>query len=601
MSGNLKLSTKQAVIKVLRVIFPAGSKRRIIGGKIKQIILGTHRNKYKKWIQKYELLSFVETQTTLEAAENRPLVSILVPCYNTPKRYIDDLVESVQAQIYDNWQLCIADGSTDEEKSNYIRQLCSADERIRYVKVGENKGIVGNTNEALQIADGDYVAFMDHDDVLSPYALAENVILLNQHPDADLIYSDEDKLTDDGKKRVQPLFKPDWSPELLHGINYITHFVVVRAATARKIGGLRTGFDGAQDYDFLLRATEVTDKIYHIPKILYHWRMAVGSTAKQVDEKGYAATAGQRALAEYIQRTKTSAIAIPVENRPTTYRLKYNLPAKTSVSIIIPFKDKVEYLQKLVPSILEKSGDIDYEVLLISNNSTEEKTHAYLKQISEQEPKVKVFEYNMPFNYSEINNFGRRQAKGDYLVFLNNDMEVITDNWLAELISVAAQPGVGAVGPLLLYPDDRIQHAGVVLGMHTMAGHVFRFRREHDITPFGIPSWPRNYLAVTGACLAVATSTFDEVKGFDEMLTITGNDVALCLSIYERGYRNVYWPFVQLYHYESVSVGSYDNGRIGDYNRSLEYYRPYLNHKDPYFSPNLSLMHESIDFRSSYE
>jgi glycosyltransferase involved in cell wall biosynthesis len=591
--------------KLTESILPIGSRRRAY---VKRLVkrpttpdISPATFSYAEWLKRCEPLVFRDTAAKLAESKNRPLISVVVPCYNTPDKYLIPLVESVTAQLYENWQLVLVDGSNVAARNEAIELCAKTDERITYKKVGENLGIVGNTNVGLGAVAGEFVAFMDHDDTLSPYALAEMVIAINANPDVELLYSDEDKLSDDGKKRLIPFFKPDWSPELLLGVNYITHFVVVKKALVEKIGGLRPGFDGAQDYDFLLRLTEQTSNIQHIPKMLYHWRLAEGSTAKAVGEKNYADTAGQRALADAVRRRGIKAEVVEIPDRPTNYRLRYKLPAKKPlVSIVIPFKDKVELLEVCVPSILKSSYE-NYEIILVSNNSVEEKTHTYLAKLRKQK-KCKVHTWDHPFNYSAVNNFGRKKAKGEYLVFLNNDTEILESNWLEELVSVATQQDVGAVGPMLLYPDKTIQHAGVVLGMNTMAGHVFRFRQPHEWTDFGLALWPRNYLAVTGACLTVKASKFDEVGGFDELLTIGGNDVALGLRLYESGYRNVYWPFTRLIHYENVSVGSYDsNVPIGDYNRSLVYYDKYLKEGDPYFNPNLDLMNEQVGLRSKYE
>lgn len=580
--------------KTTQYILPDGSKRRIFAGRMKQFVLGTNRHRYRKWIKKYEPASFVDVNERLGVVKSKPLISIIVPCYNTPRRYVDELLKSVIGQVYENWQLCIADGSTDKKASDYLREMCESDKRITYIKVGKNLGIVGNTNTALKAAKGKFVAFMDHDDVMSPYALAEVVIALNEEPELDLVYSDEDKLSDNGKTRLIPFFKPDWSPELLLGINYITHLVVARKSVVDEIGGLREGLDGAQDYDFLLRLTEKTDKITHIPKILYHWRLAEGSTAKNVGEKSYADTAGQKALADAVKRRGIKAAVIEVPNRPTNYRLKFELPDKQpKVSIIIPFKDKVGLLKQCVGSILTKTTYNNYELILISNNSIEKTTHDYLEELK-KEKHCKIYHWDHPFNYSKVNNYGRKKAKGEYLVLLNNDTKVITPEWLEELIGVASQPAIGAVGPLLYYPKKTIQHAGVVLGMTGMAGHVFRRLLPNNWTDFGMPAWPRNYLAVTAACLAIQAKKYDEVGGLDETFTVAGNDVALGIRLHEAGYRNVYWPFAELIHYENVSVGSYKNVPKLDYDHSLEYYKPYLDKGDPYFNPNLDLMHEQI-------
>jgi glycosyltransferase involved in cell wall biosynthesis len=588
--------------KFINRAFPVGSARRKLAKRLvgKRTVSQTNFNPitYKQWITNLEpaLFKIPEQKNVVQ-----PLISIVVPCYNTPVKYIEPLIDSVIQQTYKKWELCLIDGSTNEIASAKIKSLAERDDRIAYIKLEKNFGIAGNTNEGLKRAKGSFVAFLDHDDTISPYALAEVIKVINEHPNSDLIYSDEDKLSDDGKQRMQPFFKPDWSPEMLLGVNYITHFVIVRKTLVDTISGLRKGFEGAQDYDFLLRLTEITDHIKHIPKILYHWRLAEGSTAKNVDEKNYADTAGQRALKDAIMRRGIDAEVVEIPSRPTNYRLKFKLPEKQpKVSIIIPFKDKPDLLKQCIESILSKTTYQNYELILVSNNSTESATHKYLVELK-KDNHCKVFVWNHPFNYSKINNYGRRQASGEYIVLLNNDTKVITPEWLDELIGVACQPGIGAVGPVLYYPKETIQHAGIILGMKTMAGHVFRHHHLGDWTDFGMPAWPRNYLAVTGACLAIKASKFDEVGGLDEIFTIAGNDVALGISLFEKGYRNVYWPFAELIHYESISVGSYDNGIQLDYDHSLDYYRPYLNWNDPYFNPNLDLMNEQIGLRSKYE
>ncbi len=589
---------------ILEKVLPVHTKRRQAAVRLKHVITKkvgsntTAKLSYANWIRRYEPLAYRDTLSTLKTATYKPLISIIVPCYNTPQKYFEPLLQSVIDQHYDNWELCLVDGSTEAQNSEYLHARSQLDQRITYVRVGKNLGIVGNTNIGLDSAKGEFVAFLDHDDVLSKYALAEVINRLNKVPDSDLIYSDEDKLTDDGKHRVIPFFKPDWSPDLLLGINYITHFVVARKKLVQSIGGLRAGFDGAQDYDFLLRLTEQTNRIQHIPKILYHWRLAQGSTANTVGEKNYADAAGFHALQDVLKRRKIKGKVAAVPGQPTNNRIRYALPKKVpKVSIIIPFKDKADLLKQCVGSILEKTTYENYEIILVSNNSTEKATHDYLASLKNNK-RCKTFYWDHPFNYSKVNNFGRTKATGDYIVLLNNDTEVITPDWLEEMIGVASQPGVG---PLLYYPDRTIQHAGVILGMNTMAGHVFRHHVPLSWTEFGMPAWPRNYIAVTAACLAVAADKYDEVGGLDETFTVAGNDVAFCIRLYEKGYRNVYWPFAQLIHYESVSVGSYDTGIQLDYDHSLTYYAPYLKWKDPYFNLNLDLMNEQVGLRSNYE
>ena len=546
---------------------------------------------YDDWISKIEpgVWEIIPTSAI------KPLLSIVVPVYNTPDKYILPLIDSLMNQTYNRWELILVDGSTNDERKTAIKKYAEQDTRIIHKINKTNLGISGNTNVGLEIAKGEFIGLLDHDDMLSSHALEEVVIAYNKNPKVEILYSDEDKLSDDGKKRQLPFFKPDWSPDLLLSVNYITHFLVVRRSLVKAVGGLRSEYDGAQDYDFLLRITERTDQIVHIPKILYHWRLADGSTAVAPGEKNYADTAGNRALADAVKRRKINADVVEVPERPTNYRLRYRLPKnQPKVSIIIPFKDKPELLKQCTDSIFEKTTYKNYELILVSNNSIEEETHTLVKELS-KDKRVKAFTWDYPFNYSKVNNFGVSKSDGEYIVLLNNDTEVISPEWLDELVGVAMQPGVGAVGPMLLYPDKKngIQHAGVVLGMKTMAGHVFRHRQAGEWTDFGLPSWPRNYLAVTAACLMVSRAKYNEAGGLDEKFIVAGNDVAFCLRLHEAGYRNIYWPLASLYHHESVSVKSY-SGHQSDYDHSLTYYKKYHEVGDPYFNRNLDLMNEQV-------
>ena len=588
--------------KIINRLLPAESSRRNIIRKIKLLIDKKNQPKnpssinYTEWIKNVEpsLWAAIELKQDVK-------ISIVVPCYNTPEMYIKPLIDSVISQTYTNWELCLADGSTEISSTKLIKEYSKLDDRIKHIPIRENLGIVGNTNEGIKKAGGTYIAFLDHDDTLSKHALNEVARIINGNPNTDLIYSDEDKISDNGKVRSLPFFKPDWSPEMLLGVNYITHFVVARKSVVNKIGGLRPGFDGAQDYDFLLRFTEITSSIEHISKILYHWRLADGSTSKDGGEKDYADDAGQKALDDAVKRRKLKARVVGIPERPTNYRLKYLMPKQPpKVSIIIPFKDKSELLKQCVESILSKSTYSNYEIILVSNNSTEKELFTYLDQLKNNK-RCKVFEWNKPFNYSAVNNFGRSKASGEYLVLLNNDTEVISSEWLEELVGVASQKDIGAVGPVLYYPDGGIQHAGIILGMGGMAGHPFRKLKTEQWSDYGMAAWPRNYLAVTGACLVVNTHKYDQVGGLDETFIIAGNDVALGIKLYEAGYRNVVWPFANLVHYENVSVGSYSNVPASDYNHSLTYYRPYLEWQDPYFNNNLDIMNEQIGIRGVYE
>jgi len=585
---------------MLHKLLPEYSKRRRLVAKVykklKNIKNPQHpalkSTPYSKWIKEVE----PKLWKAPKEYQYSPMVSVVVPSFNTPDKYLIPLIDSLKAQSYNNWQLCVADASTEEARAQAIESICTTDGRIFYKRLDSNMGIAGNTNEALKLAKGEFVGLLDHDDTLSPHAIQEVVDVLNRNKEADIIYSDEDKLSDDGKERQLPFFKPDWSPDLLLGVNYITHFLVIRKTLFDELGGIRKGYDGAQDYDLLLRATEKTNQIVHIPKILYHWRLADGSTAKTVGEKNYADDAGQKALKDAVSRRKIKADVIEIKERPTNYRLKYKLSKREpKVSIIIPFKDKADLLKQCVESILTKTTYQNYEIVLVSNNSNESETHDLVKRLTKNS-RIKAYEWNHPFNYSKVNNFAVKKSTGEYVVLLNNDTEVITGEWLTELVGVASQPGVGAVGPMLLYPDKKngIQHAGVVLGMGGMAGHAFRHRQPGEWTDFGNNVWPRNFIAVTAACLIVSRKLYDKVGGLDETFTVAGNDVAFCISLYEAGYRNIYWPFAELYHYESVSVGTYNNGIQLDYDHSLKYYKKYHESGDPYFNKNLDIMNEQI-------
>jgi GT2 family glycosyltransferase len=583
--------------RIFKRVFPPGTKshtllKRHVGP---LLLRGGHRPQLRADLSYAGWMRSVEPTTISPVIEHqyRPLISIIVPAYNTPDKYLNPLLDSILSQTYVNWELVLVEGSPDPERAAAIHSAAQRDERIRLIKTGENLGIAGNTNLGIEQAKGEFMALLDHDDTLAPFALNEIVADLQEHRDTDWFYSDEDKLSDDGRTRSLPLFKPEFSPDLLLGVNYVTHFCVVRSELMRRVGGIRTGFDGSQDYDLALRLMDEQPKVRRIDKILYHWRLAEGSTAVQPSMKNDADSAGQRALKDYVGRNHIAAEVVGLPEAPTNYRLKYATPGNPKASLIIPFKDKPDVTKVMIDSILAKTTYPNYEILLIDNRSTEPATAAYLATIT-SEPRVKAITYDEPFSWSAVNNFGRRKADGEVLVFLNNDMEVLSADWLAELVGVALQPATGAVGALLTYPTNpaTIQHAGVVLGLFGVAGHVFRHLTTGNFTYFGLADWPRNYLAVTGACIAVTAAKFDQIKGFDERFQTAGSDVAFGIALHEAGYRNVYWPFAKLMHYENVSVGAYNEraDTQNDYDESMKYYRPYLEGRDPYFNPNLELM-----------
>lgn len=596
--------------RVIRRAFPAGSRRGVLVRRVAQLLWYGRKKQFMDLLRRFlQFLLFgrknqfteyrlwvrsVEPATLSPVLSEQPeLISVVVPCHNTPQRYIAALIDSLVRQTYSNWELCLADSSTEPEAAEAIMRCASRDARITYAHDPTQRGIANNTNACVQTAKGRWVAFVDHDDVLPPWALNEVATAIADDPDADILYSDEDRLTENGKLRLAPFFKPDWSPDLFLSVNYVSHLFVMKASLLDTLSGLRPEYDGAQDYDLMLRALSHNPRIVHIPKVLYHMRMARTSTATSTDVKGYAADAGSRALEDFLVRQGTNARVLHIPGRPTNYRVKYDLQGAPLVSIIIPFKDEVALLRECVDSVLKTTAYGNYELILVSNNSREEATFDYLEGIR-TDRHVRIVHYDKPFNFSAIINFGRKQAQGEVFVFLNNDTKARHGDWLEELVSVALREEVGEVGALLSYPDGTIQHAGVVVGMLGTAGHVFRDLTLGTLTPFWFPDWPRNYLAVTAACVAVAAEKFDMVGGLDEEFITAGSDVRLGLALHEAGYQNVFWPFASLVHYENVSVGRYEDRADSqhDYEVSMRYYRGYIDHGDPYYNPNLDLMSE---------
>jgi glycosyltransferase involved in cell wall biosynthesis len=527
----------------------------------------------------------------------RPLISVIVPVYDTDKDMLLRMIESVFSQTYENWQLCVADGnSADPAVREVLQSYSERDGRIKVKFLDENRRISGNANAALTLAEGEFAGFLDHDDELSPFALYEVVRLLNEDPFADLIYSDEDKLDSQGH-RTSPFFKPDWSPDLLLSVNYICHFSVLRRDLLEGLKGFREGYEGAQDYDLFLRAGKRAARIAHIPKILYHWRVHEKSTSGDVSRKDYADAAGRAALADLFEANNIDAYVVS-GNAKTNYVVRYRIKDDPLVSIIIPFRDKAELLENCLNSILRKTTYKRYEVILVSNKSEEEKTFQYLDSIKDDE-RIRVLHFDEAFNFSRINNFAVRAARGDYLLFLNNDTEVITEDWLTFMLEQAQRKEVGAVGCKLLFPDKTIQHAGVVVGLSGFAGHVFSGLPDHSYTYFGSTDFVRDVLAVTGACVMVKRELFEKAGGFNESFIVCGSDVDFCLRIAEMGFRNVYTPYAVLYHYESASRGAHIPA--DDFRVSADSYGKFLDGGDPYYNPNLTLMRTDCSLRTPGE
>jgi GT2 family glycosyltransferase len=548
---------------------------------------------YPRWYTTVEPPRIQKAAQALDGLLARPLISLAMPVYRTPEPVLRTCIDSVLAQSYAHWELCIADdGSGSVELTALLTEYARKDSRIRFRQLPANAGIARATNAALDDCRGEYVGFIDHDDSLAPHALAEVVLRFAAEPGLDWVYSDEDRLDAQGR-RFHPFFKPDWSPELLRACNYICHFVVVRRELVKQVGGLREGFEGSQDYDFLLRLSERSCRVGHIPRVLYHWRYSPLSLSHDQRKLEDASQAGRRALAEHIARCREQAEVVDLGE--TSYRVKYRVRGTPLVSIIVPFKDKPELLATLVRSLLEKTSYPHFELLLVSNQSSRPETFALLERLTD--PRLRKLRWDEPFNYPAINNFAARQAKGELLLFLNNDMEVTERGWLEELIGQAQRPEVGTVAPKLLFPDGSVQHAGVVVGIAGFAGHPFwRLPDDGSWTPFGHADWPRNYLAVTSACMMVRRELFEELGGYDESFRVCGSDIELCLRMVEKGLRVVYTPYTRLTHHESASR-RLDVMPEEDFWNSFVAYRPHLRGGDPFYNPNLTLRSTNCDLR----
>ena len=537
--------------------------------------------------------------TEEEIAEQRkrvfayaPKISILVPVYNTPAVFLKQMIQSVRKQTYSNWELCIANANpTNPEVAEILRVASKKDERIKVVDVPENEGIAQNTNRALEIAAGEYIGLLDHDDLLAVNALYEVVNTLNADAGAEVIYTDEDKVTTDLEEHFKPHFKPDFNLDLLRSNNYICHFFVAKKELIERVGAFRKEFNGAQDYDLILRCTEEAENIVHVPKILYHWRVHKESTSDNPMSKMYAYDAGKKAIEEHLKRCDTSGEVSHTKDLGF-YRVKYPVQGEPLVSILIPNRDQVDSLDKCLRSIEEKTDYHNYEIVIIENNSEKEETFRYYEKISSE--KIRVIRWEKEFNYSAINNFGVRHAKGDYILFLNNDVEIINSDWMREMLSHCQRKEVGIVGARLYYPDDTIQHGGIIVGIGGVAGSVF----------VGLPKGYSGYMhkaalqldlsAVTAACMMMKRRVFEEVGGFEEKLKVAFNDVDLCLKTREKGYLVVYNPYVELYHYESKTRGAEDTKeKVRRFQTEIEYMRSHwidiLKKGDPMYNTNLSL------------
>lgn len=529
--------------------------------------------------------------------------SILVPLYNTPERFLREMIESVTAQTYGKWELCLADGSDDAH--DFVGRICQEywqkDSRIKYQKLAKNEGISGNTNECYKMATGNYIALFDHDDLLHPCVLFAYMQAICEK-DADYIYCDEATFKGNSINHMITLhFKPDFAPDNLLANNYICHFSVFSRELLESGELFRSQFDGSQDHDMILRLTAKAKHIVHVPRILYYWRSHKGSVASSIDAKTYAIDAAKGAVADHL--TKLGYRNFEIESTrafATIFRIKYELTSRPLVSIIIPNKDHVDDLSRCVESIINLSTYDNYEIVIVENNSETAEIRTYYEEIS-RHPRVQVVEYKGDFNYSKINNFGVQYAKGEYLLLLNNDTEVITPDWMEELLMYAMRKDVGVVGAKLYYPDKTIQHAGIVIGLgaHRTAGHTHYRIPEANVGYMGRLCYAQDVTAVTGACMMVSKALYEELGGLDESFTVALNDVDFCLRVREKGFLNIFTPFAELYHYESKSRGSdKKDERALRYQQESDRFRvkwaDALAKGDPYYNPNFSLDHSDF-------
>ena len=550
-----------------------------------------------------------------------PLISICVPLYNTPDKFLYQFLDSVLAQTSEHWQLCLADASDAEHPQ--VAQIVEEkihhrngqpDSRILYKKV-ENLGISANTNAAATMATGEYLALADHDDLLAPHAvfMMQKAIL---EKDADFLYSDEALFKKTVQRPMVGHFKPDYAPDYLLCCNYICHLAVFRRSLFEAVGGERPECDGSQDHDLFLRLLEKTtpDKIVHIPHVLYYWRVHEASTSGGVEAKPYVAEAAKRAITEHLERTGQKG-TVTDGLFPSTYRVVWDLPEEPLVSILIPSKDHIDDLEKCLSSIYAKTEYKNFEVIVIENNSTDKATFDYYQQLEEsgRYPGCKVVYYKAEtgFNFSAINNFGRKAAKGEYILLLNNDVEVITPEWLTELVRQASRPGAAACGAMLYYPDDTVQHAGIITGLGGFAGHSHKYHKRGGSGYMFRMGTVQDFSACTAACLLVRASVYDELEGLDENYAVAFNDVDFCLRIREKGYRILWSPYAQLYHYESKSRGLDEKDKekkarfSTEQQRLLDRFGRGSLLKDPYYNPSLTLdredFSESADLRNLQE
>lgn len=559
---------------------------------------------YEEWIETVELPSLPskdDVAAFLTTMDKPPVISVVMPVYNPEEIYLRACIDSVLAQSYPNWELCMADDKSPKEHvQRVLREYEAKDQRIKVVYRQQNGHISAASNSALELATGEYIALLDHDDALPEHALLFMAQSIHNRPETKIIYSDEDKLNARGE-RFEPHFKSDWNPDLFFSQNYVSHLGVYHHDLLKKIGGFRLGVEGSQDQDLLLRCLPhvQADQIVHIPRVLYHWRMVEGSTALASGEKSYTTDAGIKSLRDYFA-SQEIGVEVEAGRVPNTYRVRYPIPEPAPlVSLLIPTRDRRSLTETAVRSIIEKSTYTNYEILILDNGSVEAETLEFFSQIQQEDHRVKVLAYDYPFNYSAINNFGARHAKGDIIGLVNNDIEVINPEWLTEMVSHCIRPEIGCVGAKLYYSNDTLQHGGVILGIGGVANHSHKnFSRSHP-GYFARLICIQNYSAVTAACLLIRKEIFDAVEGLDEEnLAVAFNDVDFCLKVREAGYRNLWTPYAELYHYESISRGAEDSPeKIARFTGEVNFMQSKWGKQleiDPFYSRNLTQEREDF-------
>ena len=557
---------------------------------------GNPAEDYAAWVECFDTLRAEDRRrirAEARALPYQPVISVVMPVYDTPEQWLTRAIDSVRRQLYPYWELCIAD---DRSPKPHVREVLARyerlDKRIKVCYRQENGHISAASNSALALATGDFVALLDHDDELPIHALYAVAREINDHPEVQLLYSDEDKMDEDSR-RFGPYFKPRWNPDLLRGQNFVCHLAVYRREAITRVGGFRLGVEGSQDWDLVLRVTEglAPGQIRHIPRVLYHWRAIQGSTALLAGEKDYIADASHRVLADHCERTGTDAEVLPAPG--SHVRLRYRLPPQPPlVSIIIPTHNQVRLLRQGIDSLRARSTYPNYEIVVVDNRSDDPATLTYLQEI-ERRGEARVLRYPQPFNYAAINNFAVAHSQGELVCLMNNDMEVITPGWLEEMASHALRPGVGAVGAMLYYPDDTIQHAGVIVGLGGVAGHIFGKMPRGTDGYFNRARLVQNYTAVTAACLVIRRALYERVGGLTEELRVAFNDVDFCLKVHAAGFRNLWTPFAEFYHHESASRGYEDTPeKQRRFNREVAYLQATWEKEiadDPAYNLNLSI------------